>query len=61
MKMGPRCLEGYCRFVPDKEPEGSSKGKRRLERSWPKNRLKCHIRINIILLIQGLMKYNKQI
>jgi hypothetical protein len=61
MKMGPRCLEGYWRFVPDIEPEGGSKGTRRMERSSPENRLKCHRRINIILLIQGLMKYNKQI
>jgi hypothetical protein len=61
MKMGPRCLEGYYTIVPDKETEGGRKGKRRLERSWPEHRLKCHRRINIILLIQVLMKYNKQI
>lgn len=61
MKMGTRCLEWYCRFVPDKEPESGSKEKRRLERSWPENKLKCHTRINITLLIQRLMKYNKQI
>jgi hypothetical protein len=43
-----------------KNEKAAARG-RRLERSWPENRLKCHRRINIILLIQGLMKYNKQI
>jgi hypothetical protein len=54
-------LEGYCRFVPDKEPEGSSKGKKKTGEVTASNRLKSHERTNIILLIQGLMKYNKHI